>query len=794
MSNAISAASGVGAGRWLDVGAQPLQQLSHLGGERWQSLGNDPQLLLTWPPGITAGPYRITVRLAHDAASGPVLYLDTGSGWSESSCFALERQSDGCRWTLLAWLPDAAPPARLDPVDHEGEFAFSGVTVERLGEAEALLVSLARGVDADPAAAAALVHEAHRCAIDHGIERCWAALGLRGATATDAPMSYDAWIRAYDTLSVKQEVTLRSRVALLPRRPLISLLLPVADLHANDVRACIDAVLVQLYPDWGLCLAVDGDRRQDLLPVLSEYVARSSRVRLDLRGDDESATGQLRRLADGLEGEFVGVLDGGPVLARHTLLAYVEAIVDHSGVGILYADTDRIESGGRRVDPYFKPAWNPELFVLQDYLNPFALYAANIVRAVGGLRGDDEAALVSDLAQRCVAALAPGQVLHVPLVLCHARGDVVGIRSKEAPSAPAVHLGDSGSEGMPGSGVNLRGAGPPLPQPPPKVSLIVPTRDRVDLLRQCVESLRVSTYPSFEIVIVDNQSTEPETLEYLAEVAARGNVRVLAYDAPFNYSAINNFAVEHVDGEIVGLINNDIEAISPDWIEQMVRYAARPDVGAVGAMLYYPDDTIQHAGVVVGLGGVAGHAYAGLRRGTSGQHGRAAQAQSLTAVTAACLLVRREVYRDAGGLDEGLAVAFNDVDFCLRLVERGYRNVWTPLADLYHHESASRGIEDTPEKQSRFRAEVEIMLRRWGHRLDWDAAYHPALSLESGRASQLANPPRFSLVDLVDACASVRSDAGESGARERFSASRGFRIARGAMPGTFTRVDDGVEG
>lgn len=776
MTNAKFAASSAGAGRWLDVGAQPLQQLSHLSGDSWQSLGNDPQLLLTWPPGITAGPHRITVRLAHDAAGGPVLYLDAGSGWSESSCFALERQADGRHWTLLAWLPDAPAPARMDPIDHEGEFAFSGVTVERLGEAEALLVSLSRGVDADPAAAAALVHEANRCAIDHGIERCWTALGLRGAPATDAPMSYDAWIRAYDTLSVKQEATLRCRTALLPRRPLISLLLPVADLHANDVRACINAVLAQLYPDWDLRLAVDGDRRQDLLPVLSEYVARSSRVRLDLRGDDESATGQLQRLADGLEGEFVGVLDGGAVLASHALLAYVEAIVNHPDVGVLYADTDRIEAGGRRIDPYFKPAWNPELFVSQDYLNPFALYAANIVRAVGGLRGDDEAAPVSALAQRCVAALAPGQILHVPLVLCHARGEVVGIRSKEVTPAPAVLPGDSGSEGAPGSGVSLRGAGPPLPQPPPKVSLIVPTRDRVDLLRQCVESLRASTYPDFEIVIVDNQSTEPETHEYLAEVVTRDNVRVLAYNAPFNYSAINNFAVERIDGEIVGLVNNDIEAISPDWIEQMVRYAARPDVGAVGAMLYYPDDTIQHAGVVVGLGGVAGHAYTGLPRGTAGQHGRAVQAQSLTAVTAACLLVRREVYREVGGFDDDLAVAFNDVDLCLRLVERGYRNVWTPLAELYHHESASRGVEDTPEKQARFHAEVETMRRRWSHGLDSDAAYHPALSLESECAFELADPPRYSLASLVDALASA-PDARSARQRWRVVAAnaRGYR-------------------
>lgn len=730
--------------RWLDVDAQPMQQLLHLGQDRWQSLGNDPQLLLTWPPGISAGPHRITVHLGNDATSGPSLYLDIGSGWSESTCITLDRGVDGSSWTLLAWLPDNPAAARLDPLDHEGEFNFSGVTLERLGEAEALLVSLARRVDAAPAEAAVLVRSIRRHAIEHGVGSCWSELGFHGGHSTGAStMPYDAWIRAYDVLAPAQEAALRSRIARLPGRPLVSLLLPVAEQPAEVVSACIDAVMAQLYPDWELLVLVDKGAGRDVLALLGDYAARSSRVRVEVRGDDESAAEYLRRIVSGFAGEFLGILEDGPILARHALLAHADAIVGNPGAGVLYADTDYIDADGRRVDPYFKPAWNPELFATQDYLNPVALYAADVVRSAGGLAGNDGISTVEDLGRRCIAALQPGRsIVHVPLMLCHAQASVADGRAGD----------ETDCDGR------LRGAGPPLPRSLPKVSLIVPTRDRVDLLRQCVESIGRSTYPDFEILIVDNQSSKPETLEYLASVADHGNVRVLVYDAPFNYSAINNFAVEHADADIVGLVNNDIEVITPDWLEQMVRHVVRPEVGAVGAMLYYPDDTIQHAGVVVGLGGVAGHAYAHSPRGTMGQHGRVSRVQSMTAVTAACLLVRRNVYREMGGLDEDLAVAFNDVDFCLRLVERGYRNVWTPLAELYHHESASRGIEDTPEKQSRFRAEVEAMRHRWRHRLDSDDAYHPALSLELGRAFHLADPPRWSLVHLVDSFASSQPD------------------------------------
>jgi GT2 family glycosyltransferase len=248
-------------------------------------------------------------------------------------------------------------------------------------------------------------------------------------------------------------------------------------------------------------------------------------------------------------------------------------------------------------------------------------------------------------------------------------------------------------------------------------------------------------YPEFEILVVANQTTDPEALAYLDDLRRRERAVVLDYDAPFNYSAINNWAAARARGSVLALVNNDIEVISPDWLDEMVGQAMRAGVGAVGAMLYYPDDRIQHAGVILGLGGIANHAYVGEPAGIPGHGGRARVAQAMSAVTGACLVVRKDRYQQVGGLDERLQVAFNDVDFCLRLGEAGYRNVWTPFATLYHHESASRGSDESGEKRERFLREIALMEQRWGRLLERDPAYNPNLTL-TGRAFDLADPPR----------------------------------------------------
>jgi GT2 family glycosyltransferase len=269
-----------------------------------------------------------------------------------------------------------------------------------------------------------------------------------------------------------------------------------------------------------------------------------------------------------------------------------------------------------------------------------------------------------------------------------------------------------------------------VPDPAPLVTLIVPTRDNHHVLEKCVESIRQhTTYPNYEVLIVDNQSRCLKTRSYLDTLAREQRVRVLRYDAPFNFSAINNFAVREAHGSVLGLINDDVEVINDDWLTELVSHALRPEVGCVGAKLYYPDDTIQHAGVVLGICGVAGHSHQYFERKHDGYFGRLRVTHNVSAVTGAALVVRRQVWDEVGGLDEAeLAVAFNDVDFCLRVMAAGYRNVWTPHAELYHHESKSRGSDETPQKAARFRSEREVMLRRWGPLLKRDPYYSPHLS------------------------------------------------------------------
>ena len=286
-----------------------------------------------------------------------------------------------------------------------------------------------------------------------------------------------------------------------------------------------------------------------------------------------------------------------------------------------------------------------------------------------------------------------------------------------------------------------------LPEVLPKVSLIIPTRNGLQLTRQCIESIvEKTTYPDYEIIVIDNGSDDPDTLRYFETLKADDRIRVIRDERPFNYSALNNAGVKQAHGDIIGLLNNDLEVISPEWLTEMVSHALRPEVGAVGARLWYPDDTLQHGGVILGIGGWAGHAHKGFSKGSPGYVGRMSLISDFSAVTAACLVVQKNRFEAVGGLNETeLQVACNDVDLCLRLREAGYRNVFTPYADLYHHESATRGFEDTPEKKARFEKERQYMIQRWGSVMSNDPAYNPNLTLDHEDFS-LAWPPRVAPV------------------------------------------------
>jgi GT2 family glycosyltransferase len=535
--------------------------------------------------------------------------------------------------------------------------------------------------------------------------------------------------------------------------PLFSILLPVSDTPPAVLEACLRSVLAQTLGDWELCIADDASTSAATVALLEAFVAQDARIRLVRGAARAGISGNSNRALQMVRGRFVGLLDHDDELAPTALQDVAAALGEFPDARLLYSDEDKIDEAGHRSAPHFKPAWNPDLLRSLNYIGHFLVVEAQLMRDVGGFRPEMDGAQDHDLVLRCVERLAHAQIVHIPKILYHWRAiagsTASGVHAKPyaleaGRRAIADHLARRGEAAQ----VHLLPDGRyrverHLPSAPPRVVIVIPTRDRVELLRACVESVLGRTrYPSFEIAIVDNGSTDPETLAYLDAVQVPGGkVSVLPHAAPFNFSEIVNHGVRATSADVVCLLNNDIEVINADWLREMVSHAVREKVGVVGSMLYYPDDTIQHAGVILGVGGVAGHSHVRMRRGADGYVSRARVVQNLSAVTGACMAFRRDVFDAVGGFDEQLPVAFNDIDFCMRVHAKGWFNVWTPFAELYHHESASRGVEDTPAKQARFALEAAFMRRRWGDVLEHDPYYNPNLSLGT-ECFELAFPPR----------------------------------------------------
>ena len=508
---------------------------------------------------------------------------------------------------------------------------------------------------------------------------------------------YDRWVARHDTLSADDIKDIRDRIARLPARPSISVIVPTADTAGTDLAATVASVRAQLWPDWDLylCGAAPSDTSDQRIHCVAPDAALAS-----------------------ARGTWIIVLHPGDRLAPAALSEFGLAAIANPAAAIIYADEDRIDSAGRRFDPYFKSDFDPDLLRAQNLAGRACVWRAELLRGSGCFRPDLDDQSMHELAIRCAGSTA---MPHIPRVLYHRRDSHAGIDPNP------MHW--------------------PLPDPLPLVSIIVPTRDKADLLRPCIDGLLNRTdYAPMEVLIADNGSIEPETAALFRQWQDDPRVRVLPLPGPFNYASINNQAVAEAAGEIIVLLNNDTEIIAPGWLQEMVSHAVRPGVGAVGAKLLYANGTIQHAGVVLGIswrgGGVAGHIYSGEPGDAAGPFGLLSVVRSVSAVTAACLAVRRDRFLAVGGLDEeNLAVDFNDVDLCLRLRAAGYRNVWTPFAVLYHKESASRGKHITAEQADRLQAETAFMRRRWSRDLDRDPYWNLNLSL-SGLKRELAYRPR----------------------------------------------------
>jgi glycosyltransferase involved in cell wall biosynthesis len=571
--------------------------------------------------------------------------------------------------------------------------------------------------------------------------------GVRGLlrrleSELDQAADYLQWI-AHNEPSEVDRKKLGEQVQNWRHQPLMSVLVPTYNSPLIYLKEAVESVQAQVYPHWELCIADDASTHPEVVAYLRELAQQDSRVVVTFREKNGHISASSNSALASAQGEWVALLDHDDRLHPLALFHVVQALQSNPDAQIIYSDEDKIDAQGLRFGPYFKGAFNRELMWAQNMISHLGCYRRDALVAIHGFRLGFEGSQDYDLALRVMERCRPDQVVHIPHVLYHWRAIVgsTALAPDQKPYADSAsrralreHLERVGISANvePAPAIpNMNRVRPKLPDPLPLVSILIPTRDRLTLLKTCIESLqRQTTYPHFELVVVDNGSTESDSLIYLDSLVQQG-IKVIRDSRPFNFSALNNLAANHAQGEFLCLMNNDIEIVQGDWLQEMISFAALPGVGAVGAKLWYPNeqDGLQHGGVVIGMGGVAGHAHVGLARGQVGYFGRVALHHRLMAVTAACMVIRKSHYLQVGGLDESIAVAFNDVDFCLRLHEAGLACILTPYAEMIHHESASRGDDLSDAQRERFMAEERFMHERWGDRLHDDPFFSPNLSL-----------------------------------------------------------------
>ena len=522
--------------------------------------------------------------------------------------------------------------------------------------------------------------------------------------------------------------------------PKISILVPVYNTPETFLRQMIESVQKQTYGNWELCIANANPANEQVKVILKEYTANDARVKVTDVPENEGIAQNTNKALEIADGTFIGLLDHDDVLAENALYEVVKELNKAVDTDVIYTDEDKVSTAmDEYFSPNFKPDFNLDMLRSNNYFCHFFVAKKELIETVGGFRGEYNGAQDYDLFLRCIEKAE--RIAHIPKILYHWRVHQESTADNPLSKMYAYDAGQkaieqhlkrcgvtaevSKTENLGFYRVKYQQEGSPL------VSILIPNKDQKDTLDQCLKSIEARTdYENYEIIIIENNSTEQETFEYYKQIK-NPKIRVIEWKDEFNYSAINNFGVRHAKGEYLLFLNNDIEVINSDWLGEMLSNCQREEVGAVGAKLYYPDNTVQHAGVIVGIGGVAGSVFVGLKRGYTGYMHRAAIQQNLSAVTAACMMVKKSVFEEVGGFEEELKVAFNDIDFCLKIREKGHLIVYDPYVELYHYESKTRGAEDTTEKIRRFQSEIEYMRSHWSSILkNGDPAYNPNLSLK----------------------------------------------------------------
>lgn len=550
--------------------------------------------------------------------------------------------------------------------------------------------------------------------------------------------NYEDFLKKY---GVKEEELARQRQEVFENGPCFSIAVPLYQTKEKYLREMIESVQAQTYTNWELCLADGSGREHSLQPVVGEYIAKDKRIKYCLLDSNEGIAGNTNEALKMADGDFVVLTDHDDLLSPEALYQCAKAVQKEPQTDVIYSDEDKVDMSGKKFfEPHFKSDYNIDLLCTMNYICHLFVVRKDVMERAGLFESCYDGAQDHDFILRCTEKAE--HIVHIPKVLyhwrCHAQSTSENPESKlyafengcKAVKAHYDRIGIPAEvEQGPFYGMYRTHY---LWKEQPLVSILIPNKDHVTDLKKCMDSIEEkSTYRNFEFIIVENNSTEEETFSYYKEIEKRDNVRVLYYKEDFNYSRINNFGAKEANGEYVLLLNNDTEMIEPDSIKEMLDVCMRPDVGIVGAKLIFEDNTIQHAGVIIGFGGVAGHAFIGQDRDDNGYFSRIISVQDLSAVTAACLMVRRSVFDEVEGLNEEFKVAFNDIDFCLKVRKAGYLVVYNPYAQFYHYESKSRGQEDSADKVARFQQEIGLFGERWGELLEHgDPYYNPNLTLD----------------------------------------------------------------
>lgn len=569
----------------------------------------------------------------------------------------------------------------------------------------------------------------------YGVKEFWVRLHER---FEPEEVPYGPWYEQY--IPTREELE-KQRKKKWNYGPKISIIVPAYKTPEAFLRQMMDSLLAQTYANWELCIANASPEDASMEYVLKEYAKKDSRILWKKLEENKGIAENTNEAFAMATGAFMGLLDHDDLLAPNALYEVAKALETEPDIDVLYTDEDKVRGDEvlEHFQPHLKPDFNIDLLRSNNYICHFFVVRKSLLEKTGGFRREYDGAQDYDFIFRCTQAA--GKIHHIPEILYHWRTHQSSTADNPESKLYAFEAGKRAIEenlrqnGLIGEVSHTKDYGfyrvKYTVQGEPLVSIIIPNKDAKEDLEKCIQSiLEKSSYTNYEILIVENNSTGEEIFSYYKELSENSRIRLLRWKREFNYSAINNYGAKKAKGDYLLFLNNDTEVISPDWIEEMLGFCQRPDTGIVGARLYFGNNTVQHAGTVIGIGGIAGHMFTDMPRERSGYMHKAAIIQDLSAVTAACMMVKRQVFDEVQGFEEQLSVAFNDVDFCLRVREKQYLVVYDPYVELYHYESKSRGAEDSKEKVRRFQSEIEFMRCRWETLLKkGDPYYNKNLSL-----------------------------------------------------------------